>query len=46
MPIERWEFQARRKGVGDYQINTLIKMFEYYDRFSFTGNSTIMECLL
>ena len=46
MPIERWEFQARRKGVGDYQINTLIKMFEYYDRFGFTGNSTIMECLL
>jgi len=46
MPIEEWEVNARNMGMGDYQVKTLIKMFRYYDRFGFFGNSRILECLL
>ena len=46
IPIEEWEVNARNKGMGDYQVKTLIKMFRYYDRFGFFGNSRTLECLL
>jgi uncharacterized protein YbjT (DUF2867 family) len=46
IPIEEWEVNARNKGLGDYQVKTLIKMFLYYERFGFFGNSRILECLL
>ena len=46
IPIEEWEVNARNMGLGDYQVKTLIKMFRYYERFGFFGNSRILECLL
>ena len=46
IPIEEWEVNARNKGLGDNQVKTLIKMFRYYERFGFFGNSRILECLL
>ena len=46
IPIEEWEVNARDKGLGDYQVKTLIKMFRYYERFGLFGNSRILECLL
>lgn len=36
--IEEWESAALRSGLGDYPINTLSKMFDYYNKFGFTGN--------
>ena len=46
IPIDRWERLARENGLGDYQVNALIAMFHYYERFGFTGNPTVLECLL
>ena len=46
IPIEEWEVNARNKGLGDYQVQTLIQMFRYYERYGFFGNPRILECLL
>ncbi len=44
--LEAWEQEARKSGLGDYQILTLTKMFCYYESYGFTGNSNAMSCLL
>ena len=46
IPIDEWEANSRNKGMGDYQVKTLIKMFNYYEQFGVIGNSHILECLL
>ena len=46
MPIEEWEINSRNKGMSDYQVKTLIKMFKYYEEFGLIGNPHILECLL
>jgi len=45
-PIEAWENKARASGLGEYQIDTLCKMFRYYDYHSFTGNPNVLGWLL
>ncbi len=44
--VETWERWARASGMGDYQIETLIKMFRYYERFGLTGNPHVLGWLL
>lgn len=46
MPIETWERQARASGLGDYQVEALIKMFRYYERYGFWGNPNTLSWLL
>lgn len=46
VPLEEWERGARSAGLGDYQVSTLIKMFSYYERYGFVGNSNVLSCLL
>ncbi|MDP2975425.1 MAG: hypothetical protein Q8N45_04340, partial [Anaerolineales bacterium] len=46
VPLEAWERGARASGLGDYQVLTLIKMFCYYERYGFAGNSHALSCLL
>jgi hypothetical protein len=46
VPLEEWERGARSAGLGDYQVSTLIKMFNYYERNGFVGNSKVLSCLL
>ena len=41
-----WEQRARASGLGDYQVETLIKMFRYYDRHDFWGNPRVLGWLL
>ena len=43
---EDWEQNARASGLSDYQILTLIKMFCYYERYGFAGNSNTLSSLL
>ncbi len=43
---EVWKSRAQAAGIGDYQITTLLKMFEYYEHFGFYGNPTVLTCLL
>jgi NAD(P)H dehydrogenase (quinone) len=44
--IEAWTRQAQASGMGEYQIETLVKMFQYYDRNSFWGNPHTLTSLL
>jgi uncharacterized protein YbjT (DUF2867 family) len=44
--LETWERRARESGLGDYQIETLVKMFRYYERYGFWGNPRVLSWLL
>ena len=44
--IETWKSRARNSGMGEYQVNTLVKMFNYYEKFGFWGNSQVLSWLL
>lgn len=46
VPLDRWEEGARRAGLGDYQVKTLIKMFGYYESYGFWGNPNVLGWLL
>ncbi len=41
-----WEQGARAAGLGGYQVETLIKMFEFYGQHGFAGNSNVLRWLL
>lgn len=43
---EDWEARAQSSGLGDYAIDSLLKMFLWYDRNGFVGSSTDLESLL
>ena len=44
--IEEWRRHATSSGLGSYQIDALIKMFEYYDHNGFWGNPRVLSGLL
>ncbi|MBN1138287.1 MAG: NmrA family NAD(P)-binding protein [Anaerolineae bacterium] len=44
--IETWKQQARASGLGSYQIETLVKMFQYYEQHGFWGNPRVLGWLL
>ncbi|HUW14324.1 MAG TPA: NmrA family NAD(P)-binding protein [Anaerolineae bacterium] len=46
MPLSEWEQQARSVGLGDYQVDALLKMFRYYERHEFGGNPQVLSWLL
>ncbi len=46
IPSAEWANNARRNRLDDYQVETLSKIFDYYDQFGYTGNSRILTCLL
>ncbi len=46
IPPAEWEQGARARGLGDYPIETLIKMFRYYERCGFWGNPNVLSWLL
>jgi len=41
-----WESNAQKASMRENQIKVLLQMFEYYDKFGFTGNSKVLEFLL
>jgi len=41
-----WERGARSAGLDNYQVETLIKMFRYYECHGFWGNAHVLEWLL
>lgn len=43
---ESWIEQARIAGLDDHRIETLVKMFIFYERCGFPGNPKILGCLL
>jgi uncharacterized protein YbjT (DUF2867 family) len=46
IPREAWRAQAQAAGLGPYQVETLVQMFEYYERHGFWGNPNVLACLL
>jgi len=44
--VADWEARAKEGNMDEYQIDTLKKMFAYYDRFGFLGNSNVLSWLL
>jgi uncharacterized protein YbjT (DUF2867 family) len=44
--LEVWEKGARASGLGDYQVETLLQMFRYYERHGFWGNAHVLTWLL
>jgi uncharacterized protein YbjT (DUF2867 family) len=44
--LANWQEQAKRSGLGAYQIDTLSSMFRYYDAFGLVGNPNLLGWLL
>jgi uncharacterized protein YbjT (DUF2867 family) len=42
----QWQAQVRKAGLSDYAVDTLLKMFDYYERFGFGGNGNVLTWLL
>ncbi len=39
---EMFASQLKKLGVGDYQVNTLLKMFQHYNEHGFVGNPNVL----
>ena len=46
VPLEEWEGKARASGLGEYQVETLLRMFRYYEHHGFWGNPNVLTWLL
>lgn len=46
IPLSEWQAGARQAGLSNYAIETLLKMFRYYEAFGFWGNSRTLAGLL
>ena len=43
---DQWAESARRAGQSAAAVDTLRQMFEYYERYGFFGNPTVLRALL
>jgi hypothetical protein len=46
IPLSEWRRRAEAAGLGAYQIETLVKMFRYYEHHGFWGNPRVLGWLL
>ena len=46
VPRREWSAAARASGLGDYQVETLLEMFRYYERSGMAGAPRVLGCLL
>lgn len=46
LPLEEWEQAARARGLSEYAVDTLKRMFLYYDAYGFWGNPNVLRWLL
>ena len=46
VPLDTWKTQARAAGLADDKVETLAKMFLYYERHGLRGNAQVLEWLL
>ncbi len=46
IPLDEWAKNAQAAGLGDYQVDTLLKMFRYYAQYGFGGNPQVLGWLL
>ena len=43
---DQWEQAMVKSGMTGYAIDSLIKMFQYYETYGFTGNGMVLKALL
>jgi uncharacterized protein YbjT (DUF2867 family) len=43
---EMFAAQFKKHGAGDYQVNTLLKMFQHYNEHGFIGNPNVLTWIL
>ena len=41
-----WETRARQSSMSEYAVQTLLKMFEYYEEYGMWGNPHVLESIL
>jgi uncharacterized protein YbjT (DUF2867 family) len=46
IPVVEWEARARARGMGEYQIEALSRMFRYYGQYGLSGNPRALNWLL
>ncbi len=46
VPLDAWAQRARASGLGDYQVETLVKMFLHYEHYGFWGSPRVLGWLL
>jgi uncharacterized protein YbjT (DUF2867 family) len=46
LPLDEWEQQARKQGLQEYAVQTLLKMFRYYAAYGLVGNPQVLRWLL
>lgn len=44
--VESWEQRSRAAGLSEYALETLIRMFRYYERYGLVGNPSVLGWLL
>ncbi len=44
--LKSWIGRAQNTGMEKYQVDTLAKMFNYYDKYGLVGNSRVLEFIL
>jgi len=44
--LQDWKENAERNGLGKYQVETLLKMFNYYSNFGLYGSNYLLSQLL
>jgi uncharacterized protein YbjT (DUF2867 family) len=45
-PFEKWVRTAKSAGLGEYQVDALLQMFAYYEKYGFWGNPLVLSTLL
>lgn len=45
-PLSEWQVTARASGLDEERLQSLSKMFAYYNAHDFTGSSTVLKSLL
>lgn len=43
---EEWQRKMLTAGMSEYAVNTLLKMFLYYEKYGMLGNSNVLKMLL
>ncbi len=46
MTLDNWRQYSRKSGLEEYQIEALVSMFRYYDRFGLKGNKQVLGWIL
>lgn len=44
--LDSWRNEAEARGLGRYQVDSLVRMFQYYEAHGLTGNPTVLRWLL